>query len=51
MHKIIRRLFSQNLKQFNNLQLLNEHLMATKPVYTLVYFRAGWNPLCKHTDL
>jgi thioredoxin-like negative regulator of GroEL len=45
------RVLAHNLRKFTNLAELNEFLATSKPVHSLVYFRASWNPLCKKTDL
>lgn len=39
-----------NLKTFDNLEAMNHHLAANQFSYTLVYFRANWNPNCALTD-
>ena len=41
---------ASNIKPFTSLHELNAYLKHWKPVYTMVYFRSSWNPLCKKTD-
>lgn len=38
------------LKNFENLDLLNEYLLVQKFPINILYFRAAWNPACILTD-
>ena len=49
MFRVVKRLYS-NIKNFDNLELLNDYLGKNQFSHTLVYFRANWNPNCHLTD-
>ncbi len=50
MLKFTTRFLYSNLRSFNTLEEMNQHLLKHKYVHSLVYFRASWNPQCAIAD-
>lgn len=48
LQQLSRSLFS--VHHFTKLNELNEYLSTNKPTFTVVYFRAAWNPQCEEAD-